>query len=133
MSQAGNDYEGLRPRVSVTPPSESVGDWWRRRWHFRVENASGGEFRLPPPLGEIQEIAMLVSSWWESGTLVVEMTTKEQELSVDELTYMSLIGAYLTWKFPEGDIVVNDMVDHPILKMSRLGSESTRFLRDHGY
>jgi hypothetical protein len=134
MSQASNDYEGLRLRVPTMPPSERVGDWWRQRWHFRLEHATGGEFRLPPPLGEIREMAMLVSSWWESETLlIVEMITREQELSVDELTYVSLVGAYLRWKFPEGDILVEDMMDHPILKMSRLGPESIRFLREHGY
>src|SRR5688500_16143097 len=96
MSQGSEDYEDFTIRVPELPVAERVGEWWRRRWHFEVPEASETTFRLPPPLGEIRELSMLVSSWWESNSiLIVETITGEEELSVDEMTYMSLVGAWL--------------------------------------
>jgi hypothetical protein len=133
VSQANDDYAGITIRSTPVPVPDRVGSWWRRRWTFVV---AGGrrEFRLPPPLGDATDLQLVASCWWESESqLVLELHTRNEQLSGDELTYVSIVAAWLAVCFPDAEIIVDGVRDHPLLKTSRLSPDLVRYLRDHGY
>jgi hypothetical protein len=77
---------------------------------------------------------MVVTAWWVTQTtFVVETCTRHEALSGDELTYVSIIGAWLRMRFAPAKLVVEGVENHPILRMSELPSETVRQLGEQGY
>lgn len=133
MSQLGDDYADIVVRPMPIPTPDRFGSWWRRRWHFDVARG-GRNFRIPPPIGDAAELQAVVSSWWDSDSrLVLELHTRKEVLDGDELTYISIVAAWLRVCFPGEDIMVNGIRDHAILKMSRLSPDVIQDLRERNY
>ena len=96
-------------------------------------SGGGRGFRLPPPMVEL-DLQMLVSCWWESDSrMILEAHTRDDKMSGDELTYITIAAAWLRVCFPEAEILVENVHDHPILRMSQIPPERIRYLHDLGY
>jgi hypothetical protein len=65
--------------------------------------------------------------------MVLELHTRNEKLSGDELTYVSVAAAWLVVCFPDSDIVVDGVLEHPILRMSSLSPHLVRDLQGRGY
>jgi hypothetical protein len=128
------DYEGVRLNVPALPVAERVGTWWRRRWHFEISGGATGGFALPPPIADAMEGNLILTSWWPTAdSLVVEVFGRTERLSADEMTYISIIGAWLRVRFSESDIKLEGTSTNAILKMSQLSPETIRMLTEYGY
>lgn len=132
MSSLEDDYADMRLRPIAFPAPERIGSWWRWRWTFLVTKG-GRRFRLPPPTVEL-DLQMLVSCWWEDDSLLVlECHTRDDKMTGDELTYVTIAAAWLRISFPEAEILVQGVHDHPILRMSQLPPELIQYFRGRGY
>jgi len=134
MTPTGEDYEDVRLNVAALPDPERIGAWWRRRWHFEISGGAAGGFALPPPMGEGMDGDMILSSWWPAaGRLVVEAFGRTEKTSADEMTYISVIGAWLRVRFPDSEIKLEGTSTNAVLRMSRLNPDSIRWLEENGY
>lgn len=128
------DYQGMIISVPDLPRAELVGTWWRRRWQFELARGRWRHRRLPPPTGAWRDVATVVTGTFVSDTeLMVETFSVHEVLSGDELTYMSVVAAWLLFRHSPEDVLVNGVAGHPLLRMSKLTPEIISWLESEGY
>jgi hypothetical protein len=134
MSDEREDYTDVTIKAAPMPSPLRVGRWWRRRWNFDLIGEAGGSFCLPPPAGELENLALIASCWWESSSrFVFELLTLDERLSADELVYLSLVGAWLKLEYPDASIMVEGDAHHPMLKASEIPADVAASWRANGY
>jgi hypothetical protein len=111
-----------------------VGAWWRKQWHFEIIGGAVVPNRLPPPIGEIGGGILIATAMQVSERrLLVETFTASEALADVEMTYVSIVAAWMATKFPPESIRVEGVVNHPLLSVSRLNAELLAMLEAHGY
>jgi hypothetical protein len=95
MKLASSDYDGVTIRSPKFPVAERIEDWWRRRWHFTLPDGGKGRIVVPPPIGVYGDVTMIVSAWPTDEGAIVETFTREEKLSAEEITHVSVIAAWL--------------------------------------
>jgi hypothetical protein len=115
------DYQGKSILAAPQPRAERVGRWWRRRWHFTLTGSRPEGFVFPPPMGEMEDVAFVIASRWTSESeLVIETFTLHERYSGSELTYLSLVAVWLRECAEDGDLMIEGVVGHPLLRLCRL-------------
>ena len=135
MAHSNINYDGYREiAVSPSPVPERIDLWWRRRWHFTLSEELGPDLALPPPIGSEIDTTIIVVSWWPSSAdLMIDIFTDGEAVNGSEITYISLIGAWLRSRFPSLQVSLEGSPNHALLSASRIDQNADRILRDHGY
>jgi hypothetical protein len=129
-----DDYSDAAFANYSIPEAEEIGHWWRRRWTVDLARGVTGGCPIPPPMIETDTSGMFVSAWWKSDShLLIDTYTRDEELHDGELVFVSVIGAWLRYRFAPVEVRLQGSSRHPVLTMSRLDENLVEALRAQGY
>lgn len=127
-------YEGISLRRVPPPRTLAVGGWWRARWRFRSVGMPLQSFPVPPPWGDVDTTSLFVSCWRNNGEkLVVDVFSRDETVSAESLTCVSVIAAWLKRKAGGNDIEVDGIRGRPVVKLSRLEPGHIEEMESLGY
>jgi len=99
---------------------ERYDGWWRKRWAIAIELAKVPTgLRLPAPSGFTALKAIVIASTPAPGQLVVDVMTRNPEVTKEEVLYTALLLRAISSLY--GQITIDGRSDHPILHIDADG------------